>query len=541
MKNIKSPQPRNFILYLALTLLGGCGAMPNYVNGLAEPTLPNPGSHAEVLEVCELGKQIRKYNQTSTKTSDADLNNVYDKCVEKNLLAVNERSASCNRVQSSARLVCNRMRTPVVLIKEWELSSVYDEGIKKAKAFVSLMRPISPSVDELVSIIKFSNDRAIYNADAIEWHGIKTLASSKLSDYCEAQPIASKTIEENDLLVKRINSWQIYIDKCREVSPNSEKLKKQRQANITEAIAYLNSNDIEKLPLEKIVRASSFGQSFFKQSLMKQHLQTVTASTRKDISLYILNNSLVNDDSKSALYEHIRRLGTFNEVATVIDLGDLQSIRRATEIASNPEEREKAKRYALRSDFLASLSDSELNEAYKQASASDKLVIEKIIVPRFAQRLANIKYTVANAKTQAYGANDTGLGSQLMALLGSKVGVSADTPVTYTVQLNPALLKVQGNYNFRAQIVLKATGKETYQTHCMWPLPKVCDSENNSAVKTYTKNITGTLSGNTIHTGSASIEWKPKFANQSMGGLQTTFVTNNVSVSLVGFSIEPQN
>ncbi len=99
----------------------------------------------------------------------------------------------------------------------------------------------------------------------------------------------------------------------------------------------------------------------------------------------------------------------------------------------------------------------------------------------------------------------------------------------------------QGNYNFRAQIVLKATGKETYQTHCMWPLPKVCDGENNSAVKTYTKNITGTLSGNTIHTGSASIEWKPKFANQSMGGLQTTFVTNNVSVSLVGFSIEPQN
>jgi hypothetical protein len=215
--------------------------------------------------------------------------------------------------------------------------------------------------------------------------------------------------------------------------------------------------------------------------------------------------------------------------------GDKDALKAAYSLAPS-DQRDK-----LIPKYFSTLTDGELNEAYKNASSTDKVKIEKVIVPRFAQRLANIKYTVANAKTQAYGANDTSLGSQLLSLLGTKVGVAAETPVTYTVQLNPALFKVQGSYNFKAQIVLRATGKETYQTNCMWPLPKVCDNENNSAVKIYTKNISGTLYGNTIHNGSTSIEWKPKFANKSMGGLETTFVTSDVSVSLTSLSIEPIN
>lgn len=258
-----------------------------------------------------------------------------------------------------------------------------------------------------------------------------------------------------------------------------------------------------------------------------------------DMADYIYRNLDNPKRIDSALFQRYKNYAIKNNkyesLIYIGQQGDKEALRAAYSIAT-PDQKER-----LMPAYFAGLTDSELNEAYKNASPTDKVKVEKVVVPRFAQRLANIKYTVANANTQAYGGADTSLGSQLMALLGSKVGVSADTPVTYTVQLNPALLKVQGNYNFKAQIVLKATGKETSQTYCMWPLPKICDGENNSAVRTYTKNITGTLSGNTIHTGSASIEWKPKFADQSMSGLQTTFVTNDVSVSLVGFTIDPQN
>jgi hypothetical protein len=547
MKNIKLSQLRKFIIYPILVLLGACADPTPYMNRstepvLIEPTLPNPGSHAEVMEVCELGRQIKKYSQTAVKTTDAELNAAYDKCVEKNLLIVNERIASCNRIHPSTRLVCARMRWPVLMINVWEPSFTYDNGIKRSKSFASLIKSPTPEADELINILKLSAPyTSKYDPDADEWRTIYNLASIKLGGYCKAQSSYSKTVEQNEAFIKKINSWEVVQHECLDTRNSFAEVIKQQKAVITDVLAYFNSNDIEKLQLDKIKQASSLGQSFFKQTLTQQHFQAIAASTRKDISLYILNNYLVDDSDKSALYEHIRRLGTFEEIATIIDLGDLQSIRRATEIASKPEEREKAKRYALRSDFLVSLSDSELNEAYKNASTADKVKVEKIVVPRFAQRLANIKYTVANAKTQAYGGNDTSLWSQLGALFGSKIGVSADTPVTYSVQLNPALLKVQGNYNFKAQIVLKATGKETWQTHCMWPLPAVCDRENNAAVKTYTKNIAGTVSGNTTHTGSAAIEWKPKFSNKSMGGLETTFVTNDVSVSLVGFTIEAQN
>lgn len=522
-KNVHIATRISLYIIFVITLFG-CASSPHneMLGDFNLPSVPFPPTDSDIEKYCTHQQELSLFLNERFKNSNSAEYKIY---IDNIKYINNNQYNNCKNYHNSPASKNYRKKDSQI---------EFDNNIQLYRDAMNVSKYKNVDAETLIGILlRYKNDE--------DKHKILANISERLSTICTRELTFNRTIPESRKVISTYGAATSHND-CNLLVKQEKAKIDSNESTIKVMLAQLSSKSIDRVDILQFKNIFLTDEVFAADNLKQEHYNSILGSKRTDISIFLISkNLLFNNEYRGPLYEHVRRNGSFDELFTLVELGDSDSRIRAKNVASTLEQRDKIRLFELQPDNLRKLTDSELNTAYKEAAANDKLAIEKIVVPRFAQRLANIKYTVANARTQAYGGNDTSLGSQLMALLGSKVGVSADTPVTYSVQLNPALLKVQGNYNFKGQIVLKATGKETWQTHCMWPLPKVCDNENNAAVKTYTKNISGTVSGNTIHTGSVYIEWKPKFANRSMGGLVTSFVTNDVSVSLVGFTIEAQN